>query len=83
MTDHSIVEATAAANRLIAIRSRRSDGNKRPPTLPHGSEPVAVEFQDIHFTYEDRDVPVLTGMNLKVNPNLIGSSHFRTLEPRG
>jgi ABC-type multidrug transport system fused ATPase/permease subunit len=64
LTSHSIVEATAAANRIISVRSTATKKVLRP--LPPGKGPAAVEFQNVHFTYKDRDVPVLAGVNIKV-----------------
>jgi hypothetical protein len=36
--------------------------------VPIGTGPVGVEFKDVHFKYEERDVTVLGGVNLKVYP---------------
>jgi ATP-binding cassette, subfamily B (MDR/TAP), member 1 len=67
LTSHSIVEATAAANRIISVRPTGTKKVLRP--LPPGKGPAGVEFQNVHFSYKGRDVPVLTGVNIKVcNP---------------
>jgi ABC-type transport system involved in cytochrome bd biosynthesis fused ATPase/permease subunit len=62
---YSIVEATAAANRIISIRPSKAEKQKLR-SIPTGSEPVSVEFRDVHFTYAERDVSVLGGVNLRV-----------------
>jgi ATP-binding cassette subfamily B (MDR/TAP) protein 1 len=60
----SIAEATAAAGRIISVRS--SGPQKEQARMPSGRNPAKVEFKNVYFTYKDRDIPVLQGINLKV-----------------
>jgi ABC-type transport system involved in cytochrome bd biosynthesis fused ATPase/permease subunit len=59
------VEATAAANRIIKIRPTKGE-EKKLRSIPHGNQPVGVEFKDVHFKYEERNISVLGGVSLKV-----------------
>ncbi|KAF2434890.1 leptomycin B resistance protein pmd1 [Tothia fuscella] len=66
----NIVEATAAANRIISIRPTNKEKSQVQTlkSVPHGSEAAGVEFRDVHFSYEEREVSVLSGVNLKILP---------------
>lgn len=73
----NIAEAAAASNRIISMRPPRDDGSKTPPAFQaEGS--MGIEFRDVNFTYKSRSIPVLTGMNLKIEPGqfaaLVGAS---------
>lgn len=65
----NIAEAAAASNRIISMRPPK-DGGSRTPKPFHNIEKrsVGIEFKDVHFTYKNRSIPVLTGMNLKIEP---------------
>ena len=63
----SIAEATAAAGRILSVR--KSGPENEQPRMPPSKSPAKVEFKNVHFTYKDRDVPVLQGINLKVCDN--------------
>jgi ATP-binding cassette subfamily B (MDR/TAP) protein 1 len=62
---NSIAEATAAAGRIIGIRPSKEIETQ--PRMPHGRGPAKVEFQNVYFTYKDREVPVLQGVNIRVS----------------
>jgi ABC-type multidrug transport system fused ATPase/permease subunit len=63
----SIVEATAAANRILGARPAEGDQGKLPELVSNDG-PAGVEFQDVSFSYSGRDVIVLDKISLKVNP---------------
>jgi ATP-binding cassette, subfamily B (MDR/TAP), member 1 len=78
----NLAEATAATNRILALRPTKADLEEPPPKpLGEGKDPshaVGIEFKDVHFTYKSRQIPVLTGLSLKVEPGqfaaLVGAS---------
>jgi ABC-type bacteriocin/lantibiotic exporter with double-glycine peptidase domain len=63
----SIAEATAAAGRILSVRKYGPENELA--RMPPGKSPAKVEFKNVYFTYKDRDVPVLQGINLKVRKN--------------
>jgi ATP-binding cassette, subfamily B (MDR/TAP), member 1 len=70
----SIAEATAAAGRIISVR--QSGPDRKQPRMPAGKKPASIEFQNVQFTYKDRDIPVLQGVNLRVCDR--NTSHIET-----
>jgi ABC-type bacteriocin/lantibiotic exporter with double-glycine peptidase domain len=46
--------------------------------LPLGEGAIGIEFKNVYFSYKDRDVPVLSGLNMKIQPGqfaaLVGAS---------
>lgn len=67
LTSASMVEATSAANRMLSMRPSISSEERSERTMPLNSGPVAIEFQDVWFTYAGRDIPVIKGISLKVS----------------
>jgi ABC-type multidrug transport system fused ATPase/permease subunit len=73
-----IAQATAAANRILAMR-RKDDSGGQP--LPRDSTDVEddekggvrIEFSNVWFRYPTRDAPVLNGLNLTVR-----QSHYES-----
>jgi len=63
----NIAEATAAANRIIDVRPSLED-RKKKPDIPKGGRPASIHFHDVHFKYLGRDMPVLRGVNIKIQP---------------
>jgi len=63
----NIAEATAASNRIIGARPSAED-KKKKPDIPKGGRPASIQFQDVHFKYLGRDMPVLRGVNIKIQP---------------
>jgi ABC-type multidrug transport system fused ATPase/permease subunit len=68
-----IAQATAAANRILSLRSEveqrheRHDKGQQPLPPPSTTEAGArVEFHDVSFEYPTRDVPVFRHLHLKV-----------------
>lgn len=89
----NIAEATNASNRILSFRQSLLDKQKdaelsaAPFRLDLGGAAkdgagkdgsVGIEFRDVHFTYKSRNVPVLRGLNIKVEPGqfaaLVGAS---------
>lgn len=64
----SIVEATAAANRILSCRPSQLEQQHPPPIMPTNDGPVGIEFRDVSFSYTGRDVTVLDHVNLKIKP---------------
>ncbi|KAI5865391.1 P-loop containing nucleoside triphosphate hydrolase protein [Durotheca rogersii] len=67
----NIAEATAAANRIQAMRSRaESEEQGITPTGGITDEDkragVKIELQDVWFRYPTRDVPILNGLNMTI-----------------
>ncbi|KAF1996643.1 leptomycin B resistance protein pmd1 [Amniculicola lignicola CBS 123094] len=74
----NMAEATAAANRILSLRTHK---DFKPPSYEKIESPpggVSVDFQNVYFTYKSRDVPVLSNLNIKVQPGqfaaLVGAS---------
>jgi ATP-binding cassette subfamily B (MDR/TAP) protein 1 len=62
----NIVEATAAANRILSARASSTEEQK--PKMPTNDGPAGVEFRDVSFSYTGRDITVLDRINLKIEP---------------
>ncbi|KAI1768032.1 P-loop containing nucleoside triphosphate hydrolase protein [Hypoxylon sp. FL1150] len=66
----NIAQATAAANRIQAMRSK-NNGDEQEITLSdqdvtEDMRGVKIELRDVWFRYPTRDVPVLNGLNMTV-----------------
>lgn len=75
----NLAEATAAANRVLSLRSKKDEIEESPPKhLDDEDQAVSIEFKDVHFTYKSRQIPVLIGLSLKIKPGqfaaLVGAS---------
>jgi ABC-type multidrug transport system fused ATPase/permease subunit len=74
----NIAQAAAASNRIISMRPPRDDGSKAPLAFQEEEGSMGIEFRDVNFTYKNRSIPVLSGMNLKIEPGqfaaLVGAS---------
>ncbi|KAF2399304.1 leptomycin B resistance protein pmd1 [Trichodelitschia bisporula] len=62
----NIVDATAAANRILSVRPRRSEQALNLRHMPLGMGPASIEFKDVSFAYEERATPVLSGINIRI-----------------
>lgn len=62
--DPSIAEAAAAASRIIGIRPLET--LRKLPNMPFSQGTGGIEFKNVHFTYKERDTPVLRGVDIKV-----------------
>ncbi|KAJ9636221.1 hypothetical protein H2199_007896 [Coniosporium tulheliwenetii] len=74
----NVAEATGAANRILSLRPSGTKEEYPPEALKFYDGSVGIEFLNVYFTYESRDVPVITGLSLKVEPGqfaaLVGAS---------
>ena len=88
---HSKVQrAAAAADRICTLMDRRPEVADKPKAIRLHRHKAAIEFEDVHFSYNGRD-PVLRGLNLEVRhgetialvgPNGCGKSTLMNLLPR-
>jgi ABC-type multidrug transport system fused ATPase/permease subunit len=88
---HSKIQrASAAADRICALMDRQPDVADKPKAVRLHRHRAAIEFDDVHFSYNGRD-PVLKGLNLEVRhgetiaivgPNGCGKSTLMNLLPR-
>jgi ABC-type transport system involved in cytochrome bd biosynthesis fused ATPase/permease subunit len=58
--------ASAAANRILSLRVRDNEIRKGTKELNNTVGGVEIELRDVWFKYPTRDVPIFTGLNLKV-----------------
>lgn len=75
----SAAQVTTASNRILDMReSRFLDKAGANEEIPGSDGGVRIEFQDIHFKYPTRDVPVFEGLNLTIESGqfaaLVGAS---------
>jgi len=75
----NMAEATAASNRILSLRSTRSENPQPTIELEKKKEGgVEIEFKEVHFKYPTRNLPVFAGLNMKVERGqfaaLVGSS---------
>ncbi|RDI87841.1 hypothetical protein Vi05172_g1888 [Venturia inaequalis] len=64
----NIVEATAAANRILSSRPSPSEQEKPCRKMPTNAGPAGIEFKDVSFSYTGRDTIVLDKINLRIEP---------------
>ncbi|TLD29668.1 P-loop containing nucleoside triphosphate hydrolase protein [Venturia nashicola] len=64
----NIVEATAAANRILSCRLSPAEREQQSRKMPTNDGPAGIEFKDVSFSYTDRDTTVLDRINLKIEP---------------
>lgn len=71
-------EAASAANRILNYRDGTTRHAPDQNDIQESSEGVAIEFKDATFTYETRKIPVISGLNLHIEPGqfaaLVGPS---------
>ncbi|OCL04341.1 P-loop containing nucleoside triphosphate hydrolase protein [Glonium stellatum] len=74
----NIAEATGAANRILSMRPSKIKEERDPEEFKTSESGIGVQFQNVHFTYKSREVPVITGLNMKIEPGqfaaLVGAS---------
>jgi ATP-binding cassette subfamily B (MDR/TAP) protein 1 len=74
----NMAQATGAANRIISMRATKQTNNEDCVDMKDGSGGVSVEFRNVDFTYKSREVPVLSKLNLRVEPGqfaaMVGAS---------
>ncbi|KAI2602444.1 P-loop containing nucleoside triphosphate hydrolase protein [Hypoxylon sp. NC1633] len=66
----NIAQATAAANRIQAMRNAKDGGDPgiilSDEAVDEENRGVKIELQNVWFRYPTRDVPVLNGLNLTI-----------------
>jgi ABC-type multidrug transport system fused ATPase/permease subunit len=74
----NMAAATGAANRIIGVRPHGENKHAEPVPILDAEGGVGIEFENVHFAYKSRDVPVLSKLNLKILPGqfaaLVGAS---------
>jgi ATP-binding cassette subfamily B (MDR/TAP) protein 1 len=74
----NMAQATGAANRILSMRPPKTKAPATYPPLSKPEEGVDIEFQNVYFTYKTREVPVLSNLNIHVQPGqfaaLVGAS---------
>ncbi|KNG45256.1 leptomycin b resistance protein pmd1 [Stemphylium lycopersici] len=73
----NIAQANGATNRMLSMRPQRSEATSYLP-LNAPTKGASIIFRNICFTYKSREVPVLSNLNLQVQPGqfaaLVGAS---------
>jgi len=62
-----MAEATAASNRILSLRSTRSENPQPTIELEKEEGGVEIEFKEVHFKYPTRNLPVFAGLNMKAS----------------
>ncbi|EAT87032.2 hypothetical protein SNOG_05968 [Parastagonospora nodorum SN15] len=74
----NMAQATGAANRILSMRAANKEGGEHWSDIQESEQGVSVEFRNVDFTYRSREVPVLSNLNLRVEPGqfaaLVGAS---------
>lgn len=74
----NIAQATGAANRVISMRPSTKNPPPKYDAVRNPVSAVGIEFRNVYFTYQSRSVPVLSNLNIKVEPGqfaaLVGAS---------
>ena len=77
----NMAQASAAANRILSLRIAPERNNSSQihtgPFIEENDGP-ALSFEDVHFKYPTRDVPIFSGLNLTIHKGqfaaLVGAS---------
>jgi len=73
-----MAQATGAANRFLSMRPPKDAPPPSYSPLLSSEEGVGIEFQNVYFTYQSREVPVLSNLNMQILPGqfaaLVGAS---------
>jgi ATP-binding cassette subfamily B (MDR/TAP) protein 1 len=74
----NMVEATAAANRILSVRPTKKEQEYNPKEMEYVEGAAGIELTDVTFAYKGRNVPVLNNLNIKIEPGqfaaLVGAS---------
>lgn len=74
----NMAEATGAANRILSLRPSKDEKEVEPEEFTKTEDAIGIEFKNVYFSYKSREVPVITGLNLKIEPGqfaaLVGAS---------
>jgi len=73
-----MAQAAAAAQRILSFRVRDNGNNKAGLELQEVTGGVEIELKDVWFKYPTRDVPIFTGLSIKIERGqfaaLVGAS---------
>jgi ATP-binding cassette subfamily B (MDR/TAP) protein 1 len=62
----------------LSVRQTKEEREDNPPKMPLGEGAIGIEFKNVRFAYEGRNVPVLQDLNLSIKPGqfvgLVGAS---------
>ncbi|KAF2849457.1 lipid A export ATP-binding/permease protein-like protein msbA [Plenodomus tracheiphilus IPT5] len=74
----NMAQATLAANRILSMRTPKHTTTPSYPDLNDSTTGVGIDFQNVYFAYKSRQVPVLTNLNITIQPGqfaaLVGAS---------
>jgi ATP-binding cassette subfamily B (MDR/TAP) protein 1 len=56
------------SNRILRSRFNDSATSHEPKSQLPEEDAVGIEFKDVHFSYQSRGIPVLTGLDLSIKP---------------
>ena len=73
-----MAQAAAAANRILSYRIRNEENNYATSELQGTLGGIEIELKDVWFKYPTRDIPIFTGLNIKIEKGkfaaLVGAS---------
>jgi ABC-type multidrug transport system fused ATPase/permease subunit len=74
----NMAAATGAANRILSMRVPNNAPKPKYDDISEKEGGVAIDFQNVYFSYKSRDVPVLSNLNINIAPGqfaaLVGAS---------
>ncbi|KAJ6204002.1 LOW QUALITY PROTEIN: leptomycin B resistance protein pmd1 [Bipolaris maydis] len=74
----NMAQVTGAANRILSMRPPPTNKATSYPPLSTSEKGVGIEFQNVYFTYPSRELPVLSNLNIQIQPGqfaaLVGAS---------
>lgn len=74
----NMAAAQDAANNILSMRTPKGATIPKYDDVPPAEGGVGIEFRNVHFMYKSRDVPVLSNLNLQIQPGqfaaLVGAS---------
>ncbi|KAF5853597.1 hypothetical protein GGP41_002155 [Bipolaris sorokiniana] len=74
----NMAQVTGAANRILSMRPPPTNNSISYPPLNTSEKGVGIEFQNVYFTYPSRELPVLSNLNIQIQPGqfaaLVGAS---------
>lgn len=74
----NMAQATAAANRILSMRPPSASSTPTYPALVPSPNGIAIDFQNVFFSYSSRATPVLSNLTLQILPGqfaaLVGAS---------
>jgi len=78
LTCTDIAQAAAAARRILSFRIRDEENSTGTSEIPNTTGGIEIELKDVWFRYPTRDIPIFTGLNIKIEKGqfaaLVGAS---------